>query len=98
MTDVETSLDAVTQRLRELLAELLQTDPSTIQGGDSILGDESSDGLGLDSLDVLKLALALADEFDLTEPTEIDWQAVNTVADAAALVHRLAVRGQAQFT
>jgi acyl carrier protein len=98
MTHTAATLDAVTLRIRELLAELLQTDPSTIHGGDSILGDKDSDGLGLDSLDVLKLALALADEFDLKEPTEIDWQTVNTVADAAALVHRLAAGSQPQFT
>jgi hypothetical protein len=42
------------------------------------------------SLDVLKLALSLGEEYDLREPTEIDWRTVVTVGDAAAFVFRLA--------
>ncbi len=90
MTTQSTSHEGVTLRLRELLAALLEVDVSAIHEDDQILDSEDSTGLGLDSLDILKLALSLAEDYDLREPIEIDFRAVTTVRDAAVLVHRLA--------
>ncbi len=91
------TLDDVTQRVRELLAELLQVDVSEIDVNDAIVEGDDSDSLELDSLDALKFALVLADEYDLSEPSDLDIHKARTVGDVAAVVHTLA-SGQPQFT
>jgi acyl carrier protein len=98
VTISDVTLETVNARIRELLAALLGVDPASIADSAEILADADSGGLGLDSLDVLMLAIALADEYGLSDPVEIDWNSIVTVKDAAAFVHRLATSGHPQFT
>lgn len=89
MTISDVTLEAVTSRVRDLLASLLDLDPAAIPETAEILGDADSGGLELDSLDVVMLAVALADEYELSAPDEMDWSGVATVRDVAVFVHRL---------
>ncbi len=85
----EQSLPEITGRVKELIGDLLDIAPGDIEAGDAILDDGTEECLRLDSLDALKLALALADEYGLRDPVEIDWEQVRTVEDAALFVYRL---------
>jgi acyl carrier protein len=90
VTAVAPTLDDVTLRVREIIAELLQVDLSDVHSDAALLNTGASESLDLDSLDALKLALALVEEYGLAEPTELDIHEARTVGDAAVLVYRLA--------
>ena len=47
----------------------------------------------IDSLDSLKLAMALADDYDLDPDTEFDYSQVQTVTEIAGYVHDLIPTG-----
>ena len=57
------------------------------------LFDAPFDGLEIDSLDSLKLAMALADEYGLDPETEFDYSRIQTVTEVAAYVQALIPTG-----
>ena len=89
MTD-DGSIGAVATRTRELLAEILCVDPQDIRDDVALFdADADLDGLELDSLDSLKLAVALAEEYDLDPAVEIDYARVRTVREIAEYIYGL---------
>ena len=87
MVSQNVSVAEVTERIKQLVGELLVIDPEAIQDDDRLLDlDVEEDSLGLDSLDSLQLALALAKEYEIYEKVEIEWERVTTVKDLALYV------------
>ena len=94
MMDGNRSLDATVIRVRELVAEIAGVDVGEV-ADDAPLFDTDHEGEGpaLDSLDALKLALALAEEYGLDTDWEADMSGVRTVRDVAAYVQALIAPG-----
>ena len=67
------------ERLAEMIAEHIDCDPSEIQP------DTRFEDLGIDSLDLFELVMALEEEFDVEIPTE-DLEKLSTVQDVADYV------------
>lgn len=83
-------VDVVLARVKLILAELLNIQAGDIGDNDQLLeADGETPSLNLDSLDALKLALALAEEYSLRDPVDVDWSTVSTVRDVAGFVFRL---------
>jgi acyl carrier protein len=81
------SVADISARVKELVGELLVMDPTDIRDDDRLLDlDMEEESLGLDSLDSLQLALALAKEYEIYEKVEIEWDRVATVQDLALFV------------
>jgi acyl carrier protein len=78
------SAGQVLQRLKSILGELLDI-PADEIGDEWRLreSDQERSGLNLDSLDVLRLTLALGDEYPVLDPVDEDWSAVTTVRGLA---------------
>lgn len=89
------SIEGIVGRVKELLAEMLDgVAPGDIREDLPLFDVEPwDDGLGLDSLDSLKLLVALANEYDLDPALEIDYSRVRTVRQIAEYVHELLTAG-----
>ncbi len=68
------------ERIMEMTSENLNIDRALIQPTSSFKGD-----LGIDSLDLFELVMALEEEFDVEIPTE-DLEKLSTVQDVADYV------------
>ncbi len=81
--------EGLTDRIRELLVDALRLDGldlASIDLSTPLLGD----GLGLDSIDVLELVVALEREFGIVVPTEeVASDAFQSVGTVVSLVERL---------
>ncbi len=89
--------DDILARVKELVAELVDgVTPEEIDDDTPLFAvDGLDDGLALDSLDSLKLAMALAEEYGLDDLAEIDVERVATVREMAAYVRgSLTVEGE----
>ena len=64
------------KRVKEIIAEQLGVEESTVVPGASFMDD-----LGADSLDTVELVMALEEEFDIEIPDE-DAEKIQTVNDA----------------
>ena len=90
MMDGNGSLDAIVLRVKELVADLADVEPAEIAEDTPVFDTEGGDdGCALDSLDGLKLALALADEYGLDDDPGIDYQHLQTVREIAGYIHKL---------
>ena len=72
--------DALTSKIRGLVAEQLGVDVATLSPDANILED-----LGADSLDVVELVMAIEEEFDLEIPDE-DAESMKTLGDVEKYV------------
>jgi len=72
--------DAMTGKIRALVAEQLGVDAGTLSSDAHILED-----LGADSLDVVELVMAIEEEFDIEIPDE-DAEAMRTLGDVEKYV------------
>ena len=89
MGESTTAPGILSDRIRELLVDALRLeglDPFAIDLDSPLFGD----GLGLDSVDVLELVVALEREFGIAIPsTEVDEESFGSVAKVVSLVERL---------
>jgi len=72
--------DAMTGKIRDLVAEQLGVDVATLSSDANILED-----LGADSLDVVELVMAIEEEFDIEIPDE-DAESMRTLGDVEKYV------------
>ncbi len=72
--------DAMTGKIRGLVAEQLGVDAGTLTSDANILED-----LGADSLDVVELVMAIEEEFDIEIPDE-DAESMRTLGDVEKYV------------
>jgi len=87
------SLDDVKWQVKELIADVSGKFMPADIPDDWPLFDAPLDGLEIDSLDSLKLAMALADEYELDPDTEFDYSRVQTVSEIAGYVYALIPTG-----
>jgi acyl carrier protein len=81
------SLPEISERIKELVGDLLDIDPNDIEDSDRLLDTNiEEDSLGLDSLESVQLALAIANEYEIYEPVDIEWERVQTVKDLSLYV------------
>lgn len=71
----------ILEKLRNLIADQLGVDSSNIT-----MDTNFEEDLGVDSLDIVELSMALEEEFDIGEMSEEDLATIKTVGD---LVHYL---------
>ena len=71
----------VQERIRALICDRIGVEPDEVQLESSFAYD-----LDADSLDMVELALALEDEFDLIDLSDEDMENVSTVGDLINLV------------
>lgn len=71
----------ILEKLRSLIADQLGVDNSNIT-----MDTNFEEDLGVDSLDIVELSMALEEEFDIGEMSEEDLATIKTVGD---LVHYL---------
>lgn len=71
----------ILEKLRSLIADQLGVDRSNIA-----MDTNFEEDLGVDSLDIVELSMALEEEFDIGEMSEEDLATIKTVGD---LVHYL---------
>lgn len=71
----------ILEKLRGLIAEQLG-----VEAGNISMDTNFEEDLGVDSLDIVELSMALEEEFDIGEMGEEDLAAIKTVGD---LVHYL---------
>ena len=71
----------ILEKLRSLIADKLGVDSSNIT-----MDTNFEEDLGVDSLDIVELSMALEEEFDIGEMSEEDLATIKTVGD---LVHYL---------
>ena len=84
------SMEEIAARVKELLADILDREPEEIPEDLPLFeAEHAADGLDVDSLDGLRLAVALANEYDLGEAAEMDYGRLRTVRDIAEYVHGL---------
>lgn len=74
------AVDAVVDRIRNLLSEQLGVDRSEMKPSAKILDD-----LGADSLDVVELVMALEEAFDIEIPDD-EAERMNTIGDVETYV------------
>eukprot|EP00911_Craspedida_sp_UC1_P001072 UC1_evm1s808 len=74
--------EAIETRVLSILEKFDRVDPAQLSGQAHLIND-----LGLDSLDVVECVIALEEDFNIQAPAE-DAEAVNTVADAVALIQK----------
>ena len=68
------------EKLKEIIAEVLNTDPEKITEETRFVED-----LGADSLDVFQIIMAVEEEFGIEIPTE-EAEKINTVGDAVEAI------------
>ncbi len=71
---------SIEERVKEIAAEQLDVDPSTVT-----LESRFVEDLGADSLDTVELVMAFEEEFDLEIPDE-DAEKIVTVGDAIGYI------------
>ncbi len=71
------SIEEIFQTMRELVAEQFSMDPDEVSMETSFEED-----LGADSVDLVELAMAMEEEFEVGETQEEDLSALKTVGDA----------------
>jgi acyl carrier protein len=69
-----------TERLRAIIADKLDRDPSELRAEMSFVRD-----LGADSLDTVEIMMAIEEEFQIEIPDE-DVEAMQTIGDAEAFL------------
>ena len=67
---------SIDTKVKEIIAEQLNVDVTTLEGSKSFIND-----LGADSLDIVELVMAMEEEFDIEIPDE-DAEKIQTVGDA----------------
>ena len=90
---VDHSVEGIKWRVKELLADISGKFQAADIPDDWPLFDAPINGLEIDSLDSLKLAMALADEYELDPDTEFDYSRVQTVSEIARYVQSLIPTG-----
>jgi acyl carrier protein len=73
-------MNTATERLRAIIAQKLDRDPSELRADMSFVHD-----LGADSLDTIEIMMALEEEFQIEIP-DADVEAMQTVGDAEAFL------------
>jgi len=73
-------MNTATERLRAIIAQKLDLDPSELRADMSFVHD-----LGADSLDTIEIMMALEEEFQIEIP-DADVEAMQTVGDAEAFL------------
>ena len=71
------------ERIKEIVADALGTEVSTLTAETSFKED-----LGADSLDLFELVMALEEEFDVEIPSE-DLEEIKTIGDVEAYIQKL---------
>lgn len=71
------SIEEIFQTMRELVAEQFSMDPDEVSMETSFEED-----LGADSVDLVELAMAMEEEFEVGETQEEDLSSLKTVGDA----------------
>lgn len=71
------------ERIKEIIADALGTDVSTLTAETSFKED-----LGADSLDLFELVMALEEEYEVEIPSE-DLEGIKTIGDVEAYIQRL---------
>jgi acyl carrier protein len=71
---------AILEKIREVVADKLDADPSDVVDGASFVDD-----LGADSLDVVELIMGLEDEFGI-EISDEEAESIRTVGDAVRFI------------
>lgn len=71
------------EKLAALIAEQLGVD-----GNGLTMDTNFRDDLGVDSLDIVELSMALEDEFGIGEMTEEDLASITTIGDLVAYLQR----------
>lgn len=66
----------ILEKLRSLIADQLGVDGNNIN-----MDTNFEEDLGVDSLDIVELSMALEEEFDIGEMSEEDLAAIKTVGD-----------------
>jgi len=91
----DVSIEGIKARVKELLASMVgDLEPGDIPDDLPLFDVErEADGLELDSLDGLQLAVALANEYDLDPAVEMDYSRLRTVQDIAEHLQSLIASG-----
>lgn len=71
------------ERIKEIAADALGAEVSTLSGETSFKED-----LGADSLDLFEMVMALEEEFDVEIPSE-DLEAIKTIGDVERYIQKL---------
>lgn len=75
----------INQKVKQMIVERLNLDldPTSIKDDEVLFGDDESQGLGLDSVDSLDLAVGINNEFDVevTEENIDIFKSVGTIVD-----------------
>ena len=71
----------VFEKLKEIIANVLNVDPDEIKPESTIIDD-----LGADSLDVYQIAMEIEEEFEIEIPTE-EIEGIKTVGEAVELIN-----------
>ena len=71
------------ERIKEIVAEALGTEVSTLTAETSFKED-----LGADSLDLFEMVMTLEEEFDVEIPSE-DLEEIKTIGDVEAYIQKL---------
>lgn len=68
------------EKLKKIIAEVLNVDPEEIK-----MGTTFTDDLGADSLDVFQIIMGIEEEFDIEIPSE-EAEKISTVEQAVELI------------
>lgn len=71
------------ERIKEIVADALGTEVSTLTAETS-----SKEDLGADSLDLFEMVMTLEEEFDVEIPSE-DLEEIKTIGDVEAYIQKL---------
>lgn len=88
------TVDVIAARITEIVADLADVEPAAVAKDVPLFdADMDANALALDSLDSLKLAVALANEWDLKRAVQIDYARATTVREIAQYVYDLMSTG-----
>lgn len=68
------------EKLKEIIADVLNVDPNEIDMGTTFVDD-----LGADSLDIFQIIMGIEEEFDIEVPTEMA-EKISTVEEAVNMI------------